>query len=134
MKIMIKINFPFCFKKQGSAQALVEFALVLPLLLTLMFGIMEFGYFFYHHYSLADGVEHGTRAGAMGKEDSIIKQNISKFSGLKLNENKILINRPQNPSKGKLFSVTASYDHMLLTPLFGKKSFLIKINRSMAIE
>lgn len=129
---------PFIKKRSSkgfeSGQALVEFALVFPLLLTLMFGIIETGYFFYHQYSLDDGVQQGARAGALGSTNSKIVSQVKQFSGLKLEKEKIEIKRPDKMQKGSPFIVTASYNHRLLTPLFDKKFFHLKSSCSMAVE
>lgn len=45
--------------------ALVEFALVLPILLVLLFGVIDFGRAFLLRSTLAAGVREGARAGAV---------------------------------------------------------------------
>jgi Flp pilus assembly protein TadG len=45
-------------------QALVEFAIVLPLLLTLVLGIIQFGFLFGTHLGLANATREGARYGA----------------------------------------------------------------------
>ena len=51
--------------KQG--QAMVEFALVLPILVALVFGIIQFGILFNHHLTLTDAVRAGSRQGAVSR-------------------------------------------------------------------
>jgi len=50
-----------------DGQALVEFALVLPLLLLLLFGIIEFGLALNRYLSLNDAVRAGARELALGR-------------------------------------------------------------------
>jgi Flp pilus assembly protein TadG len=47
-----------------SGQALVEFAFVLPVLLLLMVGIVEFGIIFYTQMTITNAAWEGARAGA----------------------------------------------------------------------
>jgi len=48
-------------RQRGSAA--VEFALVLPLLLTVVFGMAEYGWIFYQQFNLAAAVRDGLRQG-----------------------------------------------------------------------
>lgn len=55
-------------KQRG--QNLVEFALILPLLLTLVLGIINFGYFFTVHTSIVHAAREGVRYGMVHPEDT----------------------------------------------------------------
>lgn len=46
----------------GGAAA-VEFALILPVLLSVVFGILEYGWIFYQQFNLASAVRNGLRQG-----------------------------------------------------------------------
>jgi Flp pilus assembly protein TadG len=48
--------------RSESGQALVEFALVAPLVLLLLFGVIQFGIAFNHSISVADAARAGSRA------------------------------------------------------------------------
>ena len=48
------------FRVRQRGQSLVEFALILPVLLMLLLGLIEFGFVFAHH----QGLEYATREGA----------------------------------------------------------------------
>ncbi len=50
-------------KKPERGAVIVEFALVLPLLLLLLFGIIEFGLLFYNKQVLTNASREGARAG-----------------------------------------------------------------------
>lgn len=53
--------------------AVVEFALVVPVLLTLLMGIIEFGYLVRDNLTLANAAREGARVGSLGgKQDQII--------------------------------------------------------------
>ncbi|MDQ6794774.1 MAG: pilus assembly protein [Chloroflexota bacterium] len=58
-----------CGQRQG--QALVEFALILPVFLVILFGALEFGSAYDHRTALAYAVREGARVGAsLGKGGS----------------------------------------------------------------
>ena len=51
--------------QQRRGSNLVEFALILPVFLTVIFGIIEFGWFFYQHTAVINGTRDGCREGAL---------------------------------------------------------------------
>ena len=51
--------------RRELGQDLVEFALVLPLLAALLFGIMEFGIVIFSYNTIADAAREGARYGAV---------------------------------------------------------------------
>lgn len=58
-------------KKSEKGQALVEFALVLPILLGLIMGMIEFGWILNGKLTLTNAAREGARA-AVASEDAII--------------------------------------------------------------
>ena len=57
-----------CTEERG--QTLVEFALVLPILCLLLFGIIQFGITFNNYISLTDAVRAGARKAAVSRNTS----------------------------------------------------------------
>lgn len=53
--------------RQEEGQALVEFALVLPLFVTLVFAIVQFGIAFHDYLVLTDAVRAGARTAAVSR-------------------------------------------------------------------
>lgn len=53
------------FKRRGST--LVEFALLLPVLLAILLGIIEFGWLISRTYMVGNATREGARYGALGK-------------------------------------------------------------------
>jgi Flp pilus assembly protein TadG len=53
--------------RNENGQAFVEFALVLPILLVLVFGIIQFGILFNNYLTLTDAVRAGARQAAVGR-------------------------------------------------------------------
>ncbi len=50
-----------------NGQTMTEFALVLPLLAMLLFGVIQFGIAFNNYITLTDAVRAGARKGAVGR-------------------------------------------------------------------
>ena len=58
--------------RSGKGQSLVEFALVMPLLLVMLLGIMEFGRAWHISQIVTDSARQAARAGAIyGQQDSV---------------------------------------------------------------
>jgi Flp pilus assembly protein TadG len=57
-----------------SGQSVVEFALVLPILLLVVLGIVEFGILILHHLNIANGAREGARAAALGRNGTQITE------------------------------------------------------------
>ena len=51
-------------RRRARGQAMVEFALILPLFLILLMGMLEFGVVFDHRNAMAYAVREGARVGA----------------------------------------------------------------------
>jgi Flp pilus assembly protein TadG len=56
------------FRKNQQGQAMVEFAIVLPVLLLLVLGLMQFGLAYFHHLTVTDAVRAGARQAAVSRE------------------------------------------------------------------
>jgi Flp pilus assembly protein TadG len=56
--------------KKESGQTLVEFALVLPILLILIFGAIEFGRVFHATHVITSAAREGARVAAVGKPNT----------------------------------------------------------------
>jgi Flp pilus assembly protein TadG len=54
-------------KRNENGQALVEFALVAPILFLILFGIVQFGIAFMHSVTLTDAVRAGARKAAVSR-------------------------------------------------------------------
>jgi Flp pilus assembly protein TadG len=53
--------------RRGKGSTIVEFALVLPLLLLLIFGVMDFGFYFFVQHSLQFATREGVRLALVGR-------------------------------------------------------------------
>jgi Flp pilus assembly protein TadG len=53
--------------RKGKGQTMVEFVLVLPILMLVLFAIIQFGLTFMHYVALTDAVRAGARTAAVSR-------------------------------------------------------------------
>lgn len=58
--------------KTNRGQALVEFALMMPVLLLLVVGVMEFGLIIHQYMVVAEAAREGARSAAVGSSDATV--------------------------------------------------------------
>ncbi|MGI6587831.1 MAG: TadE/TadG family type IV pilus assembly protein [Peptococcia bacterium] len=109
-------------RRQRKGQALVEMALILPLLLLLLFGIIEFGRVMSASIIVTHGARDGARHGAVGATDSEIVTRIQTKSAAVLfdseNPEKLAIEIERTgPIKGGDIQVTVNYQVTLYMPI-----------------
>ena len=66
--MLTKISPNRISRKRQQGQTLTEFAMVLPLLALLLFGIIQFGIVFHQYVTLTDAVRAGGRQGAVSRD------------------------------------------------------------------
>src|SRR2546425_10446549 len=77
-----RVRLPFPIRNPKSeirnrrGAALVEFSLVLPLLMLLLLGVMEFGMIMHDFLTLAHSVREGVRSAAIGKTADEVRQQV----------------------------------------------------------
>jgi Flp pilus assembly protein TadG len=68
------------FRRRRGGNSVIEAVLVFPLLLALMFGTTEYGYYFYVKHTLEGAAREGARVGIMPSgDDTQIRQNIINY-------------------------------------------------------
>jgi len=105
-------------KKKSSGQALVEFALILPIFLLLVFGTIEMSRIGYSYVTLNNAVRSGTRVASLGGYDSSIIDTIAKSAPL-FDKNLLSIQiTPDESSRrsGSNVVISATYPVTLSTP------------------
>lgn len=110
------------FSKGQKGQALVEFALILPIIILIFFGILESGRIFHSYIVITYAAREGARAGAVGKPDDVIEETIRGAAPLPQAETNLNITKLE-PAKsarapGLPLTVEVSYDMELFTPVF----------------
>lgn len=69
-------------RKQGSGQSLVEFALVLPVFLLILWGIIDMGFMFYSRITVINAAREGARSAVTAIDDptsipGLVNSNVS---------------------------------------------------------
>ncbi|MCL6477972.1 MAG: pilus assembly protein [Peptococcaceae bacterium] len=109
------------FFKNQRGQAMVELALVLPILLILFMGVIEFGRIFHHYLIITNASREGARVAILGKSDDDIKDRV-RFVASDLDSSELQISvDPDSAARksGILATVDVSYRMPLVFPFFG---------------
>lgn len=102
-----------------KGQSLVETALILPIVILILTGIIDFGLMFNNYLVITNASRDGARSAVTGKTDSqIITEITSMTSTLDQSKLTITISPAANlRKKGDNITVTVNYDYQLLTPV-----------------
>ncbi|PKM90768.1 MAG: pilus assembly protein TadE [Firmicutes bacterium HGW-Firmicutes-12] len=105
--------------REKKGQALIEFAFVIPILLLLLFGIVEFSRIFGAELVVTYSAREGARTGAVGGTDEVIRSQVQNAAvnldpaGLVIVINPIETER----TRGQQLSVEVSYPVTIVVPL-----------------
>ncbi len=102
-------------RKHEQGQALVETAITLPLLLLLLMGIMEFGWYFYNQMSVENGSREGARYAIVNKDSASLSTDVTNLvKGIVISPGTLAV----SISKGsESVTVTVTNDVATLTPI-----------------
>ncbi len=112
-------------------QTMTEFALVLPLLTLLLFGVIQFGITFNNYITLTDAVRAGARKAAVGRhladpEGSVVAQVRAAATDLKTSD--LIVDVESSWESGEEARVSASYPYSIsLLGLVVKKGRLTSV-------
>lgn len=124
-------------KKLRRAGAVVEMAVVTPLLLTVIFGIIEYGWVFTIRQGLATAAREGARTASLpGATEDEIEERISIFmSPLGLTTYKVKMTHATEEAPTETVRITIPYaDVTLLGSYFGATDFDLGATCSMRKE
>ena len=102
--------------RSESGQSLAEFALVLPLMVMLLFGIIQFGITFNNYISLTDAVRAGARTAAVSRhEDDPVGVTVArvKEAATDLEETDLAVSVESSWKAGEEVEVSASYPYAI---------------------
>lgn len=102
-------------------QSLVEFSLVLPLLLLLLFAIVDFGRAFYAWNTLSNASREGARVAAVGADNSEINTAVNSAMGGLTTTSPTLTRTYTNvgEEKGETVTIQLNYQFQYVTPITG---------------
>jgi Flp pilus assembly protein TadG len=102
--------------KNERGQTMTEFALILPILLVLLFGIVQFGVIFNNYVTLTDAARTASRKGAVSRQESDPKGTCESAgyaagTGLKNPGTDFILTCSSSWQPGTDVTVTASYPY-----------------------
>ena len=105
--------------KNEKGQSLVEFAIILPILLLLLFGIAEFGIMLNSYLTIQNVAREGARLGIIGGSDVEITSLIRATSpNLTVADTSITITPLEvNRKSGDTLQVTVNYNYHMTIPI-----------------
>ena len=112
-------------KNGEKGQALVEFTLLVPIFLLLLFAIIDFGMGFYSWITVTNAAREGARLGVVLATEQEIEDRVYQAASLPNESTKMTVtvtNAQGQP--GESVVVQVDYDYDLITPLAGIVSFV----------
>jgi hypothetical protein len=107
-------------KNTLHAQALVEFALIIPIVLALLLGFFDLGRAVFYNSSLSNAVREATRTGiVMGYNQDSMKEKIIEYAfALPITEGNldVQVEGSEDPSGWPTLEITAKYCFAPITP------------------
>lgn len=102
--------------KHEKGQSLVEFALVIPVFLLLLLGVIDFGRVFHAYLTLDHAGREGARAASLGKTNDEVEKRVKDNAG-SLNTSKITVTtNPSTRTPGTDVTVTVTYTVDMFIP------------------
>ena len=103
--------------KGERGQALVEFALIVPIFLLLVFAIVDFGMGFHAWITVTNAAREGARVGAVGADSATIQGKVTDTTvSLDAASVTTTVTNAQG-APGEAVTVKVDYDYQLITPL-----------------
>jgi Flp pilus assembly protein TadG len=118
--IIISVRAPAARDERGAA--VVEFALVLPLLVMFIFGIIEFGRAYSAKVELTAAVREGARAAALGSDGAVATRTATDLKGIKVDA---IPACPAKPASTDRVTVSAHHNFTYEIPLFGRGTWTL---------
>lgn len=109
--------------RNERGQTLTEFAIVLPILALLLFGVIQFGITFNNYITLTDAVRAGARKGAVGRHlqnpEAAVEQTVRKAASDNLKPADLSVTVNSAWTQGSDVTVTATYPYEIELLGFG---------------
>ena len=125
--------------KDERGQAMTEFALVLPILALLLFGVIQFGITFNNYLTLTDAVRAGARKGSVARlqqnREAAVKQAVVDAStDLKVSNLNVTVSVSPGWEQGADVTVTATYPYSIKLLGVGVKSGRLSSSTTERVE
>ncbi|MFS0775391.1 TadE family protein [Neobacillus sp. 3P2-tot-E-2] len=103
--------------KSERGQSLVEFALIVPVLIFLLIGIIDFGRVLHAYLTIDHAGREAARTASIGKDEATIKSKaVSQGSSIGLTTGQVIVT---TGSSGTEATITITYPITFLTPIIG---------------
>ena len=125
--------------KNNSGQSMVEFALILPILLLLIMGIIEFSFIFTNYLAMSNASREAARSISLGSTDTVAEQRIYDVASI-LEKSRLSIDIDPiggNRTQGDMVTVSLEYDYNFLTPIINGllgEAFKLQTSATMRVE
>jgi Flp pilus assembly protein TadG len=107
-------------KKRNRGQAIVEFALILPIFLLLVLGSMEFGLVFHQYQIVTSASREGARAATLGGTDAEVRAAVNSAAST-INSGALTTTiSPAARVRGNAVTVTVTNPVTIQTPLIAQ--------------
>jgi len=121
-------------KSEKGASA-VEFALILPILIILVFGIVEFGIAFNNYITITHAAREGARIAAVDLNNPDLKNIIiERAYPVPITPDDITISTPEGTDIGDPVEVEITYNISITIPLVGSWDIPLKNKAIMRLE
>ncbi len=121
-------------KSEKGASA-VEFALILPILIILVFGIVQFGIAFNNYITITHAAREGARIAAVDLNNPVLKNIIiERAFPVQITEDDIVISTPEGTNIGDPVEVEITYNISITIPLVGSWDIPLKNKAIMRLE
>ena len=126
--------------KHFAGQELVEFAIILPLLLLIVFGAVDLGRLFHAYITISNAAREGARYGIIYPEDTAgiltITRREAQASGLDLNPavSAVIVSFPQGIGQQSPIRVTVTYHfHLILAGILTNEDLTLSRSAEMMV-
>jgi hypothetical protein len=109
-----------CLRKRENGQSLVEFTLVIPIFLLVLFAIVDFGMAFHAWITVTNSAREGGRLGAVHASAGAIELRVRDTADTLDQDNlSVIVSNAddQGGQPGESVVVDVSYSYSLITPL-----------------
>lgn len=104
--------------RDQNGQSLVEFALILPLLLLIVMGILEFGLMFNVYLTINNASREGARLGSVTEGDPVSIENRVVAVAPHLDKDNLVITSDiADVDNTESVTVKVEYDYQMITPI-----------------
>lgn len=133
---MSRLKILSALRKNEKGQSLVEFALVLPILLMLVLGMLEYGWMLNAKISVTAAAREGARASSViGKENSAQADTVATAAAIKyMGIGTLNANDVDATVSGDTVTVIISYEKEPLVGLYIKEAMSITSSVTMRME